>query len=60
MGLVLLNGVITLLCGVVVYRQWPEDALWVVGLLIGMEMLFNGWRWVMLSLAIRHIPSGQS
>ena len=58
-GWALLNGVITLLAGIVIYRQLPFDALWVVGLLVGLEMLFNGWTWIMLSLALRRIPRGK-
>lgn len=54
-GWALLNGVITLLAGIVIYRHLPEDALWVIGLLVGLEMLFNGWTWIMLSLAVRNI-----
>jgi uncharacterized membrane protein HdeD (DUF308 family) len=54
-GWSLLNGVITLLVGIVIYRHLPEDALWVIGLLVGLEMLFNGWTWIMLALAVRHI-----
>ena len=55
-GWSLLNGFITMLAGIVIYRHLPEDALWVIGLLVGLEMLFNGWTWIMLSLAIRNLP----
>jgi uncharacterized membrane protein HdeD (DUF308 family) len=51
-----LNGVITMLAGIVIYRQLPFDAFWVIGLLVGLEMLFNGWMWLMLSLAVRNLP----
>jgi len=54
-GWALLNGVITLLAGIVIYRHLPEDALWVIGLLVGLEMLFNGWTWVMLALALKNV-----
>ncbi len=54
-GWALLNGVVTFLAGVVIYRAYPNDALWVIGLLIGLEMLFNGWMWIMLSLGLRHL-----
>jgi uncharacterized membrane protein HdeD (DUF308 family) len=54
-GWALLNGVITMLAGIIIYRQLPFDALWVIGLLVGLEMLFNGWTWIMLSLALRKI-----
>jgi uncharacterized membrane protein HdeD (DUF308 family) len=55
-GWSLLNGVVTLLAGIVIYRQLPFDALWVIGLLIGLEMLFNGWTWIMLGLALKRLP----
>jgi uncharacterized membrane protein HdeD (DUF308 family) len=57
-GWALLNGVVTLLCGLVIYRHFPQAGLWVIGLLVGIEMLFHGWTWIMLSLAIRKIPAG--
>jgi uncharacterized membrane protein HdeD (DUF308 family) len=56
-GWALLNGVVTFLAGVIIYRHFPEDVLWVIGLLIGLEMLFHGWTWIMLSLAVRNIPA---
>jgi uncharacterized membrane protein HdeD (DUF308 family) len=55
-GWALLNGTITFLCGLVIYRHLPLDALWVIGLLVGLEMLFNGWTWIMLSIEVRKIP----
>jgi uncharacterized membrane protein HdeD (DUF308 family) len=59
-GWSLLNGVITLLAGLLIYRQLPLDALWVVGLLVGIEMLLNGWTWIMLALVLRrlHLRAG--
>jgi uncharacterized membrane protein HdeD (DUF308 family) len=59
-GWSLLNGIVTFLLGVIIYRlyeRFPLSAIWVLGLLIGIEMLFNGWTWIMLSLAIRNIPA---
>ena len=54
-GWVLLNGVITFLAGVIIYRQLPFDALWVIGLLVGLELIFNGWTWIMLSMTLRAV-----
>jgi len=54
-GWVLLNGAITLFLGLIINRQLPEASLWVIGLFIGLEMIFNGWAWVMLSLGLRRI-----
>ncbi len=55
-GWALLNGVVTLLCGIVIFRHFSQSALWVIGILVGLELLFHGWTWIMLSLAIRSIP----
>jgi uncharacterized membrane protein HdeD (DUF308 family) len=56
-GWALLNGVVTLLAGLIIYRHFPEASLWVIGLLVGLELLFHGWTWIMLALAIRNIPA---
>lgn len=54
-GWALLNGGVTLLLGIIINRQLPEASLWVIGLFIGIEMVFNGWAWVMLSLGLRAV-----
>jgi uncharacterized membrane protein HdeD (DUF308 family) len=55
-GWVLFNGVISLVLGIMIWRQWPYSGLWVIGLFVGIEMLLNGWSLVMLSLAGRRLP----
>ncbi len=55
-GWVLFNGIITLLLGLVIYRHFPNSALWVIGILVGVELVFNGWTWIMLALAVKKIP----
>jgi uncharacterized membrane protein HdeD (DUF308 family) len=55
-GWVLLNGCVTLLLGIIIHRQLPEAALWVIGLFLGIEMIFNGWAWIMLALGLRSLP----
>jgi uncharacterized membrane protein HdeD (DUF308 family) len=55
-GWVLLNGLITLILGLIINRQ-PGDNLWVIGLFIGIEMIFNGWAWVMLAIGLRRVGS---
>ena len=55
-GWSLLNGMITLLLGLIIYRQFPASAIWVLGLLIGLELFFHGWTWIMIALAVKKIP----
>jgi uncharacterized membrane protein HdeD (DUF308 family) len=54
-GWALLSGGITFLAGLVIYRNMPISALWVIGLLVGLEMLFNGWTYIMLALLVRRV-----
>jgi uncharacterized membrane protein HdeD (DUF308 family) len=58
-GWTLLSGVITLLLGILVWRQWPASALWVIGTFVGIELIFSGWSWVMLGLAVRKLPAAR-
>src|SRR5215471_16710896 len=55
-GAVLLNGVISLVLGMLIWRRWPVSGLWVIGLFVGIEMLLNGWSLVMLSMTGRNLP----
>jgi len=48
-----LNGVITLMLGVLVLAQWPVSGLWVIGLFIGIELIFYGTAWIALALHLR-------
>ncbi len=57
-GWVLLNGGITFLLGLLINRQWPSSAMWVIGLFIGIEMIFNGWAWIMFAFGIKPRSQG--
>ena len=54
-GWTLLNGGVTFLLGALIYRHFPESAIWVIGTLVGVDMLFNGVTWVMLALELRNL-----
>jgi uncharacterized membrane protein HdeD (DUF308 family) len=44
-----------------IWKQWPEASLWVIGLFIGIDLIFTGWTWVMLALSVRKLgPAGTS
>jgi len=56
-GWVLLNGSITLLLGLLIKKQWPLSGLWVIGLFAGIDLILNGWSWIMLAVAARRVPA---
>jgi uncharacterized membrane protein HdeD (DUF308 family) len=41
-GLLLLSGVLGIVLGALIWVQWPSDALWLVGTLIGVKLIFRG------------------
>lgn len=56
-GWALLNGAVTFLLGLIIYRAYHQGgALWLLGTLVGLELLLHGWMWAILALAVRRIP----
>ena len=41
-GWLLVNAVITLFLGVMIWSQWPASAIWAVGMMIGVNLLMTG------------------
>lgn len=55
-GLLLLSGVIDVVLGVMIWQAWPASAWWVIGLFVGINLIFRGINWISLSLALRNLP----
>lgn len=58
-GWSLLSGALTTLVGVVIYKSLPETALWAIGTLVGIQLVLDGWYWIMLAVAVRQLPDDQ-
>ncbi|HWY20257.1 MAG TPA: DUF308 domain-containing protein [Candidatus Acidoferrum sp.] len=56
----LIDGIITLLLGLMIYMQWPSSSAWAIGTLVGISMIFSGVARVMMSLAVRKATGGMS
>jgi uncharacterized membrane protein HdeD (DUF308 family) len=54
-GWLLMDGIVTLILGLLVWRQWPSSSLWVIGTLVGISMIFTGTTRLMISLAARRL-----
>jgi uncharacterized membrane protein HdeD (DUF308 family) len=55
-GWPLVSGVIDLILGVLIWLEWPASALWVLGLFVGISLVFRGFNWIGLGLALRVQP----
>jgi len=52
-GWVVLSGVITLLLGGIILFHWPASSLFVLGVLLGIDLMFIGFGWILVGLALR-------
>jgi len=41
-GWMLLAGLVTLLLGLLIAAHWPVDSVWVLGMFLGIDLLFTG------------------
>ena len=48
-----LSGVVTSILGVFVLVGWPVSGLWVIGLFVGIDLVFYGWAWMALAITLR-------
>jgi uncharacterized membrane protein HdeD (DUF308 family) len=46
------DGIITIILGALVLAQWPASGLWVIGLFIGIDLIFYGLAWIALALGL--------
>lgn len=56
-GWVLFNGIIAVLLGLMIWRQWPVSGAWAIGLLVGIHILLTGWSMIILGTGARRIAS---
>jgi len=47
------DGLITFVLGLLVLAQWPASGLWVIGLFIGIDLIFYGGAWIALAVGVR-------
>ena len=57
-GWILFSGILALVLSAIIWMDWPGDALWVIGLLLGVNLLFSGLGTVMFALGTKGISTG--
>jgi uncharacterized membrane protein HdeD (DUF308 family) len=55
-GWPLVSGIIDLVLGVMIWQEWPTSAFWVIGLFLGINLIFRGFNWISLGIALRSMP----
>lgn len=52
-GWMLVNGIVTLLLGAMIWFHWPSSSVWAIGILVGVTLLMTGMARLMFGLAAR-------
>lgn len=55
-GWLMFSGILGIVVGVIIWTALPEAAVWVLGLLVGIELIFSGWAMVMIAMAGKKGP----
>jgi uncharacterized membrane protein HdeD (DUF308 family) len=50
---IVLSGAITLLLGIVILAHWPVSSLYILGIFLGIDLIFIGGTWLAMGLALR-------
>ena len=53
-GWVALSGIITVLVGGMILAQWPVSSLFVLGVILGIDLIFAGIGWISMGLALKN------
>jgi uncharacterized membrane protein HdeD (DUF308 family) len=47
--LIFLSGIFGILAGLAILIGWPATGLWVIGFLLGIDLIFHGFGWLLLA-----------
>jgi uncharacterized membrane protein HdeD (DUF308 family) len=56
-GWPLVSGLIDVALGAMILADWPGSAFWVLGMFLGISLIFRGADWIGLGLALRSRPA---
>jgi uncharacterized membrane protein HdeD (DUF308 family) len=56
-GWVLVSGILAVILGILILIHWPVTALWVIGLFIGIDLLFTGLSFITASFTVKKLES---
>jgi uncharacterized membrane protein HdeD (DUF308 family) len=49
-----LSGILSIVLGILLWVHWPWTGLWFIGFAVAIQLIFHGWTWVMVALALRN------
>ena len=55
-GWVAFSGVLSFLVGLMIVAGWPSTSFFVLGLFLGMDLIFIGTMWIAMGVALKNLP----
>ncbi|MGA2700919.1 MAG: hypothetical protein ABSH35_07460 [Isosphaeraceae bacterium] len=52
----MLSGAIDVVLGVMIWRELPMSGLTIIGVLVGISIIFRGVSWLMVGFALKRLP----
>src|SRR6185312_3128616 len=64
-GWIVAGGVVSIIAGLIIASGWPVNSLWVLGLFLSIDLIFQGWTFIAFGLALRstmpsHMPPARA
>ncbi|WP_371195967.1 HdeD family acid-resistance protein [Glaciecola sp. SC05] len=53
----LIGGFASMILGAIIIAEWPSSALWVIGLFIALDLIINGWTYIMIALVAKQLDT---
>ena len=54
-GWILAAGIVTVLAGLVIAIGWPVNSLWILGMFLAIDLIFQGWTFIAFGLALKKV-----
>ncbi|RNJ45920.1 hypothetical protein B5V01_11625 [Mesorhizobium erdmanii] len=52
-GWIVVAGLISVLAGLIIAMGWPVNSLWVLGMFLAIDLIFQGWSFIAIGLALK-------
>jgi uncharacterized membrane protein HdeD (DUF308 family) len=54
-GWLLMSGIMSLVLGIMIWVGWPQSSLFIIGIFVGIDLIFGGWAYIMAAFMARSI-----
>lgn len=56
----LFSGLVAFMLGIMIMLRWPASGLWVIGMFVGIDLIFRGTSWLTLAMAAKNLPQAHA